>query len=211
VTALRAKRELIADGVVHGLGIALGLAGAVSVVALAATNGGAGNLAPTLIYAAGLLAMLGCSAAYNVFHASPRRDWLRRFDHAAIFVMIAGSYTPFTTLGLNGAWSAVLTAVIWSVAAAGVVLKLWQPRCIETISVGLYLALGWIGLVAAGPFLSALDPLTLGLLAVGGVLYSVGVVFHLWRRLPYHNAIWHGFVLVAACVHYAAVVGVVAA
>jgi hemolysin III len=211
VTLLRARRELVADGIVHGLGVGLGLAGAVTVVVLAATNGGTGHLTPALIYAAGLLAMLGCSAAYNVFRASPRRDWLRRLDHAAIFVMIAGSYTPFTTIGLDGAWSAGLTAVIWSVAAAGIALKLWQPQRIEMLSVGLYLTLGWIGVIAAGQFLAAFDPLTLGLLAVGGVLYSVGVVFHLWRRLPYHNAIWHGFVLVAACAHYAAVVGVVMA
>jgi len=209
VTREFAPRELAADRVVHVLGIGLGLGGAVTIIVLAALERSVRHLAPVLIYAAGLLAMLGCSAAYNVFRTSPRRDWLRRFDHAAIFAMIAGTYTPFTILGLDGAWSIGLTAAIWTIAAAGIALKLWQPHRIETISVALYLALGWIGIVAAGPFLAVLDPLTLGLLAAGGVLYSLGVVFHLWQRLPYHNAIWHGFVLVAACVHYAAVIGVV--
>jgi hemolysin III len=95
------------------------------------------------------------------------------------------------------------------VAAIGIALKLWQPRRIEAISVGLYLGLGWIGLVALHPFLVALDTATLTLLATGGILYSVGVVFHLWRRLPYHNAIWHGFVLVAAGIHYLAVLTVI--
>jgi hemolysin III len=162
-----------------------------------------------LIYAAGLLAMLGCSAAYNMFRTSRWRDWLRRFDHAAIFAMIAGTYTPFTLLGLKGAWSISLTAVIWAVAAIGIAIKLLKPQRIETVSIGLYLALGWIGVVAAGPFMAAFDPVTLSLLAAGGILYSSGVVFHLWHRLPYQNAIWHGFVLAAAAVHYAAVVGVV--
>lgn len=204
-----AARELVADRIVHLLGIALGSVGAVAIVVIAAMMRRLDDLPPILIYATGLLAMLGCSAAYHMFHTSRRRDWLRRFDHAAIFAMIAGTYTPFTLLGLEGAWSIGLTAVIWAVAAAGMAIKLLKPHRIETISLGLYLALGWIGVVAAGPFVAAFDPLILSLLAAGGILYSSGVVFHLWHRLPYQNAIWHGFVLAAAAVHYAAVVGVI--
>ncbi len=196
--------EQAADRVIHALGIGLGTMGAIALVWLAAIDGRPGDLAPVLIYAAGLLAMLGCSAAYNVFHISGRRDWLRRFDHAAIFAMIAGTYTPFTTR-LSGSWSSGLTAIIWTVAVAGIALKLWQPRRIETISIVLYLALGWIGLAATGPFMAALDARTLVLLALGGIVYTTGVIFHLWRRLPYQNAIWHGFVLVAAGIHYLAV------
>lgn len=201
-------RDLMADRIVHVVGIGLGMAGAIAIVLVTAIDGGPGDLVPILIYASGLVAMLGCSAAYNVFHTSARRDWLRRFDHAAIFAMIAGTYTPFTTR-LAGGWAMGLTAAIWTVAAAGIALKLWQPRRIETISIVLYLALGWIGLVAAGPFLTALDARTLALLALGGIVYTAGVVFHLWRRLPYQNAIWHGFVLVAASVHYVAVIGLI--
>ncbi|MDI1283287.1 MAG: hemolysin III family protein [Reyranella sp.] len=199
--------EQAADRVIHALGIGLGTIGAVALVGVAAIDGQPGDLAPVLIYAAGLLAMLGCSAAYNVFHTSGQREWLRRFDHAAIFAMIAGTYTPFTTRLASG-WSSGLTAVIWAIAAAGIALKLWQPRRIETISIVLYLALGWIGLAAAGPFMAALDARTLVLLASGGIVYTAGVIFHLWRRLPYQNAIWHGFVLVAAGIHYLAVLTV---
>lgn len=202
-------RELAADRIVHLLGIALGVTGAIAIVVAAAVMRRLDELPPILIYATGLLAMLGCSAAYNMFRTSRWRDWLRRFDHAAIFAMIAGTYTPFTLLGLKGAWSISLTAVIWAVAAIGIAIKLLNPQRIETVSIGLYLALGWIGVVAAGPFMAAFDPVTLSLLAAGGILYSSGVVFHLWHRLPYQNAIWHGFVLAAAAVHYAAVVGVV--
>lgn len=200
--------EQAADRVIHAVGICLGVIGAVALVWVTAINGRPGDLAPVLIYVAGLLAMLGCSAAYNVFHASGRREWLRRFDHAAIFAMIAGTYTPFTTRLVSGG-SAGLTAVIWTVAAAGIALKLWQPRRIETISIVLYLALGWIGLAAAGPFTAVLDSRTLALLASGGIVYTAGVIFHLWRRLPYQNAIWHGFVLVAAGIHYLAVLTVI--
>ena len=202
-------REVLADGVVHALGLALGVVGAVALVGLAVFYGNPVLVVPLFIYAAGLVAMLGCSAAYNLLRSSRRREWLRRFDHAAIFAMIAGTYTPFTILGLEGGWSSGLTVLIWSVAAIGIALKLWQPRRIETISIALYLGLGWIGLIALHPFAMALDASTLALLAAGGIIYSVGVVFHLWQRLPYHNAIWHGFVLVAAGIHYLAVLTVV--
>ena len=201
-------RDQMADRVVHVVGIGLGTAAAIALVVVTAIDGEAGDLVPILIYAIGLVAMLGCSAAYNVFNASVRREWLRRFDHAAIFAMIAGTYTPFTTR-LAGDWASGLTAAIWAVAATGIVLKLSRPRHIEAISIVLYLALGWIGLVAVGPFRSALDARTLALLTLGGVIYTAGVVFHLWRRLPYQNAIWHGFVLVAASVHYVAVIGLI--
>ncbi len=201
-------RDQMADRVVHVVGIGLGTAAAITLVVVTAIDGEPGDLAPILIYAAGLVAMLGCSAAYNVFDTSVRRDWLRRFDHAAIFAMIAGTYTPFTTR-LAGDWASGLTAAIWAVAATGIALKLLKPRRIETISIVLYLALGWIGLVAVGPFRAALDARTLALLALGGVVYTAGVAFHLWRRLPYQNAIWHGFVLVAAGIHYVAVIGLI--
>jgi hemolysin III len=198
------RREIVADGVMHMLGLGLGLPAAVAMVALGER---VGQIVPAAIYAGGLLAMLGCSAAYNMLRRSPLRGWLRRFDHAAIFAMIAGTYTPFTT-ALSGLWAVALTGTIWSLAGLGIVAKLRQPRWIEPISTALYLALGWIGILTVGPFRAALEAPPLILLAIGGVLYSVGVIFHLWRRLPYQNAIWHGFVLLAAAVHYAAVLTV---
>lgn len=206
-----AARELAADRIVHLLGIGLGLPAALLLVALAIDNGHATDqVAPIALYAAGLVAMLVCSAAYHLRYASPRREWLRRLDHAAIFAMIAGTYTPFT-LRLERGWAEGLTAGIWAVAAIGIATKLCRPRGIAPISTGLYLALGWTGVVAIGPFTQALATPTLVLLAAGGAIYSTGVVFHLWRRLRYQNAIWHGFVLTAACVHYLAVLTVVGA
>ena len=200
-------RELLADGVVHAVGMALGLAGAIAIMVMAVIRLDLSEIAPIFIYAAGLVAMLGCSAAYNLLRSNRRRDLLRRFDHAAIFAMIAGTYTPFTTLRLDGAWAYGLTAVIWTVAALGIAVKLWQPQRIQRLSVFLYLALGWIGVIAVEPFLYSLGTSTLALLAIGGALYSIGVIFYVWRSLPYQNAVWHAFVLVAASVHYFAVLG----
>lgn len=199
--------ERAADAAVHVLGLGLGVPAAVTVVVLAAVLGSAADVATAAIYAAGMVAMLGCSAAYNMLHRHRWRDWLQRFDHAAIYAMIAGTYTPFTRL-LEPGWAVGLTASVWGVAGAGIAGKLW-PRgrgsLVHPLSVALYLALGWIGLIAIEPFVTSLAWQTLLLIGIGGVIYSTGVVFHLWHRLAYQNAIWHGFVLAAACVHYAAV------
>jgi hemolysin III len=203
------RRELIADAVIHIVGLVAGIGGAIVLLTLGAVWGDALDVAALLIYAAGLLAMLICSALYNLARGSKRRALLRRFDHAAIFAMIAGTYTPFTTLRLEGGWAYGLTAAVWSIALAGMVLKLWKPHLVEKTSVPLYLALGWIIVVALNPLLGALDLSTLILLAIGGLLYSAGTIFHIWERLPYQNAIWHGFVLAAVMVHYAAVIDAV--
>jgi hemolysin III len=203
------RRELIADAVVHVLGLVAGFAGAIVLLALGAVWGDALDVVALLIYAAGLLAMLVCSALYNLARGSGRRALLRRFDHAAIFAMIAGTYTPFTTLRLEGGWAYGLTAAVWAIALSGMVLKLWKPHVVEKASVPLYLALGWIIVIALNPLIGALELSTLILLAVGGLLYTAGVVFHVWERLPYHNAAWHGFVLAAAAVHYVAILDAV--
>ncbi len=171
----------------------------------ASVSNGRAVLVSVLAYAAGLLAMLCCSTAYHFASASPRRELLRRLDHAAIFLMIAGTYTPFTVNRLPLAWSIAMTATIWSIALAGVAMKLARGRRFERFSVGIYLALGWIGLVAGKQLYAALDKETLVLLGTGGLLYSVGTAFHLWERLRFQSAIWHVFVLSAAACHYAAV------
>jgi hemolysin III len=206
-TALRAltRGERVADGVIHVIGIAAGLIGAAMLVIAAATRGSPLELAALATYSGGLLAMLGCSAAYQLLRSSRRRELLRCFDHSAIFLMIAGTYTPFTLLRIRPFWDVALTAAVWSIAVAGIALRLFNPRLFDRVSIAFYLALGWVGLAAVAPLVPFVQVSTLALLGVGGVLYSAGVVFHLWERLPFQNAIWHAFVLVAAAVHYAAV------
>ncbi len=204
--------ELLADKLVHLVGLAGGGVGATVLVALAAAGARLADVASAAVYSLGLLAMLGCSAAYNLARRSPHRELLRRFDHAAIFAMIAGTYTPFTTLVLSGRWAIFMTALVWSIAALGIALKLILPQGrFEGLSTALYVAFGWIAVIAIGPLTQSLSLTLLLMVGAGGVVYTLGVIFHAWERLPYQNAIWHSFVLVAAAIHYAAVFGVVLA
>lgn len=200
------RPELVADGAIHIIGIAGGSIGAATLLALIASRGNWLEFGALSIYAVGLIAMLCCSAAYNMARNSPLRAFLRRCDHAAIFAMIAGTYTPFTLLRLDGAWSWGLTTAVWSIAGLGILVKLCRKCDLRYASVAPYLLLGWIGVIAFDPLFLSLNWETLALIVIGGVLYSVGVIFHVWERLPFQNAIWHGFVLAAAAVHYAAVV-----
>lgn len=198
--------ELAADTALHVFGIVAAVPAAVLLVSFSAQSGDGLKLTAILLYVAGLGAMLGCSAAYNLVREHWCRPVLRRCDHAAIFAMIAGSYTPFTLLPLSGGWSISLTVIIWFLALAGIALKLWAPsRGTRTLSVLPYLLLGWIGLSAIFPLLTALGPQTFSLIVLGGLFYSVGVLFHIWNSLPFQNAIWHGFVLAGAATHYIAI------
>ena len=206
-----------ADAIVHALGVGLGAIGATVLLVAAARTGVTGQFVPVLVYVVGLIAMLGFSAAYNLREARSAsrddrwRDWLRRFDHAAIFVMIAGTYTPLVLLRLPEPWASGLTVAIWTAAVLGIAAKLLRPRGIETVSVVLYLLMGWIGLVAIDPLLASVERGALILVLVGGLVYSGGVVFHLSSRMRYQRALWHASVLIAASIHYAAILSLVVA
>ena len=196
-------RELRADGAVHIAGLALGLLGAICLIITATlTHLGWIERASLLVYATAMLAMLGASAAYNMWPVSPRKWILRRFDHAFIYLMIAGTYTPVVALVGSGPVAWILLALIWTVALAGIAIKILMPGRWDRVSIVLYLMLGWSGVLAYESVISGLTPSALGFLAVGGLLYSVGVVFHVWRSLPFQNAIWHSFVLAATACHY---------
>jgi hemolysin III len=197
--------ELAADRILHLMGTFAGVVGSAILVGIAAVVADRPTFSASLVYSVCLLTMLGCSAAYNLASNASRREFLRKLDHAAIFLMIAGTYTPFTTCRLNGVWAIGMTAAIWTGAITGAVMKLIGPRGVERGSIVAYLTLGWMILVGLRPMLGSVDAWTAVLIGVGGVLYSIGVGFHLWRALPFHNAIWHSFVLVAASCHYAAI------
>lgn len=204
------RAEIIADAIVHGIGVTLGLAGAAVLLAIACHALRGAEIGSVIVYVVGLLSMLGLSAAYNLWPVSPRKWLLRRFDHSAIYLLIAATYTPFVFQLDDRLVAGALLAVVWLTAAVGIVLKLRWPGRFDRLSVALYLMLGWSGLVAYGPVAAALRPLTLWLIAAGGALYSIGVVFHAWKGLRFQNAIWHGFVLTGAGAHYAAVLTAVA-
>lgn len=197
--------EIAVDGLVHLVGLVAGIVGATILLAIAIMNRSPFEITAVSIYAAGMILMFACSAAYNLFRKNRRRELLRRLDHAAIFVMIAGTYTPFTLLSLSGTWAVAMTALVWSIAGAGVVIKLLWPSRMERISTLIYILLGWVGVIAFEPLILSLPASTLLMLATGGALYMIGVIFHVWERLPFQNAIWHSFVVAAASVHYGAI------
>ena len=198
------RAEIIADGIVHAIGVCLGFIAVVAIVVMAVKLERI-NVAPILVYVIGLVTMLAFSAAYNMWPVSPIKWVLRRFDHSAIYLLSAATYSPFLGQMKNALASAGLGIGVWLSAAAGVTLKLALPRRFDRLSIILCLLLGWSGIVAYDSLVSAIPGPSLWLLAGGGILYSFGTLFHLWERLRFHNAIWHGFVLLAAGCHYSAV------
>lgn len=204
------RGERRADLWVNGLAIIAGVIGVGALMVAAIARGSPGQILSLLVYSGGLLAMLIISALYNGDNDKPRRGLLRRLDHAAIFVMIAGTYTPFLATELDGAWSRWLLVYIWAVAGVGVAMKLIWPYRFERLSVALYLILGWTILITIKPLFASVSLTAIALLVAGGVSYSIGVIFHLWEGLPYQQPIWHSFVIAGAACHYAAVLGEIA-
>ena len=198
------EAERLADAAIHGLGLLGALAGGAALLLWSMQAGDVGKAMAAGIYAACLVAMLLTSTVYNLSHPCAVRPLLRRLDEAAIFLLIAGSYTPFTTQ-LDGPWGVGLTVTIWTVAIAGVLGRLFIWGLSERFWCGVYIGMGWLAVVALKPLIDGLPVVALGLLALGGVLYTAGVPLFLARQRPYRRASWHGFVVAAAASHYAAV------
>lgn len=197
--------ERRADLAVHLLGVAGALAGGGWLLLGPGLAQEAGTQLALLVYVLGLLGGLGASAAYNLAPIGRGKELLRRLDHAMIYLLIAASYTPFAFLRIAPPLGPGLGLGVWAAALAGVVLKLRFPRRWERLGLALYLAMGWALLPAIGPLVEAVEARTLWLLIGGGLVYTAGTLFHAWRRLPFHNAIWHALVLAAAALHFLAV------
>jgi hemolysin III len=174
-------------------------------LAAVAADGDALATATAGVYGASLVALLTVSGVYNLLSDRRRKEKLRPYDHAAIFILIAGTYTPFSLVTIGGTLGRVLCASVWLAALAGAALKILRRRRHERLFVAVYVALGWAGVPMTGILMVALPASAFVLLAAGGILYTVGVAFHLSERLPYGTALWHGFVLIAAACHYVAV------
>jgi hemolysin III len=196
---------MLADGVIHVSGVGLGVAAVAALVVAAVQVAGPWEVTSVLVYGSGLLSVLFVSALYNLWPLTPRKWLLRRFDHSAIYLLIAGTYTPFLTQMKGGFQSTTWLVGIWATALFGMVLKLAFPGRFDRLSIVLYLLIGWSGIVVYDAVVATLPATTLWLLAAGGLLYTTGVIFHLWQGLRFQNAIWHAFVLVAAGCHYGAV------
>ena len=197
--------EELANSLTHGIGWILSIIGLVFGLLSQHLNGDAWSITAMSIFGASLIVLYGASTLY---HAIPSADWkrrLRKLDHASIFLLIAGTYTPFTLVSLRGPWGWSLFGVVWGIALAGVVLKFFFAGRYRKISTAAYVLLGWLVVIAAKPMFDAVPPAALVLLLVGGLCYTGGVGFYLWRNLRYHHAIWHLFVLAGSTCHYFAV------
>lgn len=199
-------REHFADGVMHVLGVTFAVAAVSALMVWAAMAGLGPKIWPLVVYAVGLIASFGFSAGYNLTLYAPARAVLRRFDHAAIYLLIAGTYTPMALIGLGGKVGIALTVTIWALALIGMVMKLGFFHAAERFGFWLYLIMGLLGLTAIWPLIERLPLAVLILLGIGGAVYLTGTVFYKLKRLPFSRAIWHGHVIAAAATHYAAVI-----
>ena len=197
--------EEIANAVTHGVGALLSIAGLAVLVSYAALYGDAWHVVSSSIFGATLVLLYAASTVYHsVWHLQTKKI-LQRLDHSAIFLLIAGTYTPFALVNMRGAWGWTLFGVVWFLALLGIVLQLFPRRRNERLSLILYLGMGWMAVAAIKPFVAGVETGGLILLLIGGLFYSLGVIFYVWRQLSYHHAIWHGFVLAGSTFHFFAV------
>jgi hemolysin III len=201
-------KERVADGCVHVVGVIASLIALTGLVIIGVQSRTALWAIGLGIYGLAMVACFTCSAGYNLIVRPRLKAIFRRLDHAAIFLMIAGTYTPFALIKMDGTAGFMLLGVVWTIAIIGVIIKLGAPKLLDGITTALYLVQGWAVVAAWHPLIEAVSGRVALLLIAGGVLYTIGVVFHL-SKWPYQNAIWHGFVLCAASVHYLAVIDAV--
>ncbi len=199
------RAEEIANSVTHGVGIVLAIAGLAVLTAFSALNGTVWHVVACSVFGAALILNYTASTLYHSIQVERIKRALRAFDHSAIFLLIAGTYTPFMLVNLRGPWGWSLLVFIWTAALLGITLRLFLKGRLHGLVVGLYIAMGWAVVVAVQPMLERVAPGGLTLLAAGGLAYTAGVGFYKWKRLPYHHAIGHGFVLLGSALHYFAV------
>ena len=198
-------REEFANALTHGVGIVASVIGGATLITLAAISGDTRQIVSAAVFTATLILLYTASTLYHAFHEAAVKARLKVLDHCAIFLLIAGTYTPFTLIALRGGWGWSLFGVIWALAVAGVVFKLFFTGRFRRLSTLIYIAMGWLVIVAMGPLVEALPAWTLGLLIAGGIAYTAGTFFYHRPRLPYAHAIWHLFVLAGSVLHFAAV------
>jgi hemolysin III len=197
-------REEIAHGVTHGLGTGLALAGLAGLVAVG-RHRGSWCLAGDTIFGVTLVLLYLASTLYHSIPSPRAKPILRALDHSAIYLLIAGTYTPFTLVNLRGPEGFALLGLVWFLAIAGILWKALATGRYPVFSIALYLGMGWSILLVVKPLVHSVERGGIALLVAGGLTYTAGIVFYLWRRLPYHHAVWHLFVLAGSICHYFAV------
>jgi len=201
---LRYRREELANVLTHGFGTLCGIAATGVLVTLAALRGDVFHIVGAAVFGTTLVVLYSASTLYHAAPSQSVKARLRVVDHSAIYLLIAGTYTPFTLAGVRGGWGWALFGVIWGLAAAGVVFKLFFTGRFRRLSTAIYLAMGWLVVIAAKPVLEALPGAALLWLAIGGLAYTGGVYFYANRRIPYGHAIWHLCVMAGSTAHVVA-------
>lgn len=199
------RGEEIASAITHGMGTAAAIAGLAVLTTVAATHGDAWHVVSVSIFGGTLVLLYAASAIYHGLPLGRAKAVFRVLDHCAIYLLIAGTYTPFALVSLRGPWGWSVLGVIWGCAVVGIVLRTTLGVRWPVAQVILYVAMGWAGLVAFRPMIAAVPAAGLALVVLGGLAYTVGIAFYGWRRLPYHHAVWHLFVLAGSALHYFAV------
>ncbi|MFV9506402.1 MAG: PAQR family membrane homeostasis protein TrhA [Oscillochloridaceae bacterium umkhey_bin13] len=203
------RGEEFANALTHGLGAAASLLAGIALVAVAVLGGDGWRIASAAVYSLTLLLLYSASTAYHSAPHGPLKDRLEILDHCAIFLLIAGTYTPFTLISLRGPWGWTLFGIVWGLAVAGVAIKLIIATRFDLLSTICYLAMGWIVVIAIEPMIQALSATTLAWLVAGGVAYTLGTIFYRRKHVPYSHAVWHLFVLAGSLCHFIAVGAVV--
>jgi hemolysin III len=197
--------EELASSITHGVGTALAFVAMVVLMVAAATQGDAWHVIACSIFGITLILSYLSSTLYHALPQPGVRALFRLFDHAAIFLLIAGSYTPFTLVTLRGPWGWSLFSVIWALALLGILCEVFAAGRLALVRVAVYIVMGWTIVVATRPMLDLVAPGGLLLLLWGGIAYTAGTIFYVWRKLPYNHAIWHLFVLAGSALHFFAI------
>lgn len=195
-------REEIFNSITHGIGTLLSIAALVLLVVFAAIKGNTWHVVSFSIFGSSLVLLYLSSTLYHSFTREKLKNLFVRFDHAAIFLLIAGTYTPFVLTTIRGALGWTLFGIIWGLAIAGMVIRSIYLTRFRKLMVGIYLAMGWMFLLAIGPIVRNLPASSIAFLFIGGACYSIGVIFYAWRGLKYGHGIWHLFVLAGSIMHF---------
>jgi hemolysin III len=199
------KGEEIANSITHGIGILLAISGLGVLTAFASIYGDVWHVVACSIYSSTMILLYTASTLYHSIQTPRAKRVLRVFDHSAIYLLIAGTYTPFTLINLRGPWGWALFGTAWGLAILGIVLEVTVARRWKMAGIALYLAMGWAIVVVFRPLMASMDTGGLVLIGLGGLAYTLGVAFYAWKRLPYNHAIWHGFVLTGSILHFFAI------
>jgi len=194
--------EEIANSITHGVGVLLSVAALVILITVALQRGSAWHVVGFTIFGSSLILLYLASTLYHGIQHPRVKTVLRRFDHGAIFLLIAGTYTPFLLTNLRGPWGWSLFGVIWGIAVFGILFKAFATRGFERLSVAIYIPMGWLAIIAVKQLFTELPPASLLWLVVGGVTYTLGITFYAWKRLPFNHAVWHLFVLGGSISHF---------